>query len=279
MAAVRFSVVIPTRERAETLRYALHTCLDQKFDDYEIVVSDNDSSPATREVVAEAKSAKVRYFRTPRLLAMSSNWDFAVSQARGEYVILIGDDDALLPHALAELDKLFREQKARVIRWEAAFYTWPSFVLKGQENYIRVPMGRALREVAGLDVIRAVIGFLTPYTALPMLYNASVHRSILDELRANTGRVFPHPVPDIYSGFAIAAVAGNFLTTDVPMSIAGQSGASNGIATLFHRGASPIDREFRDLNAREGFHSDPRIPELPAFPHVPVADAFSFAKR
>src|SRR5262249_55672413 len=69
------------------------------------------------------------------------------------------------------------------------------------------------------------------------------------------------------------------LSTDVPMSVAGQSGASNGIAVLFNRGQSPIDREYRDLNAKDGFLRDPRIPDLPVFPHVPVADSFAFAKR
>ena len=40
----RFSVVIPTRDRAETLRVTLATCLDQDFDDYEIGLdADGDS--------------------------------------------------------------------------------------------------------------------------------------------------------------------------------------------------------------------------------------------
>ena len=279
MAAVKFSVVIPTRERAATLRHSLRTCLDQKFDDYEIIVSDNDGSPATKAVVDEVACAKVRYVRTPGLLAMSSNWDFAVSHARGEYVILIGDDDGLLPHALPELDRLTRERDAKVVRWEPAYYTWPSFALPGHADYLRVPLGRGVRELVGIDVIRTVISFEISYSALPMLYNAAVHRSILEELRAKTGRVLPHPVPDVYSGFAIAAVAGRYLSTDIPMSIAGQSGGSNGIAVLFNRGCSAIDREFRELNAKEGMLPDPRIPDLPVFPHVPVADSFAFAKR
>jgi hypothetical protein len=86
-------------------------------------------------------------------------------------------------------------------------------------------------------------------------------------------------VPDVYSGFAVAAVAGRYLSTDIPMSISGQSGASNGIAVLFNRGRSAIDREFRELNEQEGLLPDPRIPDLPVFPEVPVADAFAFAKR
>lgn len=279
MASVKFSVVIPTRERAATLRYALRTCLNQNFDDYEVIVSDNDSSPPTKAVVDEVASPKVRYVRTPGPLAMSSSWDFAVSHARGEYVLLIGDDDGLLPHALVELDGLTRERKARVVRWDPAYYTWPSFALTDQANYLRVPLGRALREVDAMDTVRAVVAFHSFYTALPMFYNAAIHRSVLATLRDRTGRVFPHPVPDVYSGFAVAAVAGTYLSTDVPMSVAGQSGASNGIAVLFNRGRSAIDREFRELNTKEGLLPDPRIPDLPVFPHVPVADSFVFAKR
>ncbi len=82
MSAPRFSVVIPTRERADTLRFALRTCLDQAFDDYEVIVSDNFSSPATRGVVDEAAAPKVRYVRTPEPVAMSTNWEFAVAHAR-----------------------------------------------------------------------------------------------------------------------------------------------------------------------------------------------------
>ena len=65
----RFSVVIPTRERAETLRVTLATCLDQDFDDYEIVVCDNAGGGATREVVDAARSGRIRYHRSETPLA------------------------------------------------------------------------------------------------------------------------------------------------------------------------------------------------------------------
>jgi len=276
---IKFSVVIPTRERAATLKHCLRTCLDQNFDAYEVIVSDNYSSSATRAVVDEAASSKVRYFRTPGPLAMSSNWEFGVSHARGEYVILIGDDDGLLPYALKELDTLTRQSHAKAIRWDAAYYTWPSLAIAGQGNYLRIPLDRGLREIDSMEAIREVIGFRSFYTSLPMLYNAAVHRDVLATLREKTGRVFPYAIPDVYSGFAVAAVAGSFLSTDVPMSVSGQSGASNGIATLFQRGQSTIDKEFRDFNSRESLLPDPRVPDLPVFPHVPVADTFLYAKQ
>ena len=64
MREPRFSIIIPTRERADTLYYALLSAVDQDFDDYEVVVYDNCSSAATRDIVEKIGSTKVRYFRS-----------------------------------------------------------------------------------------------------------------------------------------------------------------------------------------------------------------------
>src|SRR5207245_7033676 len=42
-AAVRFSVLLPTRNRLEYLRLAIETVRRQDYQDWEIIVSDNDS--------------------------------------------------------------------------------------------------------------------------------------------------------------------------------------------------------------------------------------------
>ena len=61
MSNPRFSIVIPTRERAETLWHTLHACLAQRFDSYEIFVCDNCSSAATKETVKSFESRKIKY--------------------------------------------------------------------------------------------------------------------------------------------------------------------------------------------------------------------------
>jgi hypothetical protein len=278
MSRVRFSVVIPTRERADTLRFTLRTCLDQAFDDYEVIVSDNCSSPATKAVVDECASPKVRYVRTAEPVAMSTNWEFAVAEARGEYVTVLGDDDGLLPHALAELDRLVRAHAPKALRWMLAFYTWPTFIVAGHENYLRIPFGNRLVERAGAEVIKTVIGDLGAFEELPMVYNAIVRHDVLDDLRRRTGRVFPHPIPDVYSGFAVAHAAGRFLSTEVPMSLRGLSGSSNGIAALFDPGRTAIEQEYHALNAKDGLYSEPRAPNLPVLAAY-IADAFLYARR
>ena len=48
-----FTILVPTRERAETLRYTLQTCVVQEHNDLEILVSDNASQDATRDVLSD----------------------------------------------------------------------------------------------------------------------------------------------------------------------------------------------------------------------------------
>src|SRR5262249_35176714 len=145
MSGPKFSIVIPTRERATTLFHTLRTCLEQRFDRYEVIVSDNAGSPPTRAAVESFSSPRLRYLRTPRLLSMSSNWDFAVGHAEGDFIFVLGDDDALLPHALTELDRFTTAHDARAVRWSGAYYTWPDHALPGQANYLRVPLARGAR--------------------------------------------------------------------------------------------------------------------------------------
>ena len=46
----KFTVIIPTRERAETLYYAIKTCVEQDYENLEIIVSDNASQDDTEKL-------------------------------------------------------------------------------------------------------------------------------------------------------------------------------------------------------------------------------------
>src|SRR5262245_53547290 len=99
MTRPRYSIVVPVRERPETLAATLRTCLAVEHDDYEVVVFDNASGPGVREAVDSVAMprgpAPLRYERSDELLPMTQNWNAAVGHARGEYVIVIGNDDAI----------------------------------------------------------------------------------------------------------------------------------------------------------------------------------------
>ena len=90
---MHFTIVVPTRDRADTLEHTLRTCIAQDYDDLEILVSDNASTDNTRDVVASSSDRRIRYINTGRRLSMTSSFEFAYSHVKPGYVISIGDDD------------------------------------------------------------------------------------------------------------------------------------------------------------------------------------------
>jgi glycosyltransferase involved in cell wall biosynthesis len=101
-----FSIVIPTRDRPNLLRDAIESALQQEFDDYEIIVSDNSTNSETEKVVSEFESKKIRYFRTPKPLDMPRSWDFALSKANGKFITFLADDDILQKNSYDFIQKL-----------------------------------------------------------------------------------------------------------------------------------------------------------------------------
>jgi glycosyltransferase involved in cell wall biosynthesis len=278
MATPRFSVVIPTRQRANTLRHTLQTCLAQDYDDYEIVVCDNFSSPETRQVVDDCASERIVYLRTSRPLAMSVNWELAVEQARGEYVTVLGDDDGLMPYAFPALDDLLGRHEVRAIRWDRGMYSWPCYPIREDANVLRFPTVRDLGWCDGREQIRRVAHFKAGFDTLPMIYNSVIRRDLIDELRSKVGRVFPSTSPDVYTGFAFAYLDEAFLSVTVPFNVAGLSGHSNGVANQVLNGKSSVADDFYRLNDTDKIRIHPWVPDLTSNA-VAIADSFLSAKR
>lgn len=90
----KFTIGIPTFNRAGLLRTALKAALTQTHDEVEIIVSDNASTDNTAEVAREFGS-RVRYFRNDTNLGASANFCRLVELATGEYFSWLQDDDCI----------------------------------------------------------------------------------------------------------------------------------------------------------------------------------------
>ena len=275
MSNPRFSIVIPTRNRHTTLKYALLTCINQKnFGDYEIIVCDNCSSPETKKTVERFESEKIKYIRSDWPLAMSQNWELAVSHAEGEYVIVIGDDDGLLINALYKIDQLLRIFGTEVLRWQRVNYYWPDY--PKDKNRLVIPLVWQNRIMQSREIISKAANLKVIDWELPQLYNSAVHRDIIALLRKKTGRVFAATSPDLYSGFAFAYLSGSYLSVGLPMSISGGSKSSNGFANLASKN-NPIAHEFNLLNEKAHIRCHPQVPDIPVA-SAAIADSFLHAK-
>jgi glycosyltransferase involved in cell wall biosynthesis len=103
--APKLSVAIPTYSRAAYLAQAVQSVLTQSYSDFELLISDDGSSPDVQAAgeAAAARDRRVRYWRNSENLGLAGNWNRCVDEARGEYILIIGDDDRVAPGGLAAL--------------------------------------------------------------------------------------------------------------------------------------------------------------------------------
>ena len=111
----RISVVIPTYNRAAYLAGAIESALGQDCGDTEILVVDDGSRDASREVVAPyADSGRVRYVWQENA-GVSAARNRGIREARGEFVAFLDSDDAWLPGHLRRLSRaLVAHHEARI---------------------------------------------------------------------------------------------------------------------------------------------------------------------
>ena len=91
------SVGIPTFNRAAKLARAAESVLRQTHGDIELVISDNASADETENVCRElvARDGRVRYLRGTANRGPTANFNTVIGEMRGEYVMLLSDDDWL----------------------------------------------------------------------------------------------------------------------------------------------------------------------------------------
>ena len=127
---MRFSIVIPTYNRAAFLPKAIESVLAQTYTDWELIVVDDGSTDNTREVVSQYTDERITYIyqeNSERSAARNNG----IAYAKGEYVCFMDSDEYIDEN---RLDLLYKAIENSTIK-EACFYTDIRF--EGCENYIR----------------------------------------------------------------------------------------------------------------------------------------------
>lgn len=232
-----YSIIIPARNSAKTLRYTLMSCLNQRYQgSYEIVLSDN-SSPGNTEIYQLYKQlgdSRIKYYRTPREYNLSRSFEFAFLHAKGEFLLSLGSDDALLPWCLETLDGIRKKYPDEdIIQWERGFYAWPYFN-GGQQNQFVIPKGYKKNQwnqeyLSREYYFSSILSNSNLMYLLPNLYlNSGCKRSYVKKILKTTGRFYDGICQDIYMGMVNVALNEKILNIHYPLSIAGMSGNSIG---------------------------------------------------
>ncbi|KPJ94589.1 MAG: hypothetical protein AMJ53_04960 [Gammaproteobacteria bacterium SG8_11] len=220
------SILIPTRNRAAYLKYAIQSAINIRAEDIEIIVSENHSSDSSLEVCNSFSDPRLKVIRPSSPVPMHENWEFLLKEARGEWVTFVGDDDAVMPHCVDHLRYLCKKYpQAEAILSPKAYYFWDGC----QEVYgdstvnISIKAGEKWRD--SKKELKRCLNGVNDYRNLPEMYSGGFQRRTLINrvFRAQNGLYFRSVTPDAYSALMSVIFTYQFLETGVPMVWVGTS--------------------------------------------------------
>jgi glycosyltransferase involved in cell wall biosynthesis len=100
------SFCMSTYKRPEFLQKQIKSLLQQTFTDFEIIISDNDFEADIKEFKNVFNDKRIQYHVNPTNLGMVKSFNKSLSLAKGEYVVMITDDDPVYPDMLQSLYEL-----------------------------------------------------------------------------------------------------------------------------------------------------------------------------
>jgi glycosyltransferase involved in cell wall biosynthesis len=268
----KFSVLIPTKNGGEYLKSSISSVLSQDYDSYELIVSVNHSSDGTLEYLQSLNHPKLKVIQPAKPCSMTANFENGLSQMSGEWLIIIGDDDALLPHIFSRIDELLiatGPDKVRAISFRRALYFWPGCADLWGGIALSFSKSKSIRVASTWTTLLECIFGFRPYYELPELYtNKVVHSSVIKRIKDLSGGIFYNGIaPDSYSGVAIALLENNFLYVDEPAFLTGTSPKSNGLNNTSQNSLSSTTNK---KNIWSGIHRD--------FYQKSISDGFGEAK-
>jgi glycosyltransferase involved in cell wall biosynthesis len=99
------SICIPTYNGREHLKECLDSVRRQTFNDFEVVICDDQSSDGTLEharCLAEGDE-RFRFISNPCRFGLVGNWNNCIELSRGEWIKFVFQDDVIAPHCIEKL--------------------------------------------------------------------------------------------------------------------------------------------------------------------------------
>lgn len=229
------SVVIPTKNRSTYLKNCIYQVFNATNDEVEIIIQDNSDKPILNSETLNSYDKRIKYFYTNDNLSFVENFESAVKKATGEYVILIGDDDGILPNII---DLVFwaKENNCDAITSKILVtYYWPHSGAKNykcteDKGYIRI--NNIKNNIYLIDhyknfikVIKNACQFYHS-SKIPKIYHGIVKKELVEKIIQKNGKLFSGLSPDIYSSFMISMYAKKVGYSEIPYSIDGNCSKS-----------------------------------------------------
>ena len=247
------SIVIPTRNRQKYCIAAIENILSYDYPNFELCIRDNsDNDDVNSYIRTRVADPRIKYEYISERLNSVINMDAAIGLASGKYVVMIGDDDTILPEIFNVAQFADKEGIDSVCSLQTVSYFWPgaypgtdSGLLCLSEPFRSKVIDWSVTEKLDHLFAHGITRFLE--YKLPKVYHGLILRQRLLEVKKKTGHFFGGLSPDVYSTMALSLIVDNHVIVEKAITIAGACNMSSTSQNVNngHRGSLDDAPHFR----------------------------------
>jgi len=202
---MKFSILLPTRNGEKYLKKCIQSILSQVYDDMELIVFDNANTDGSARIIESfSKDKRLKKYKTETVVSVTENWNNALNKSSGDYVLMIGDDDYLLPGFFEKIESIIdRNNEPDGITFNGYSFVYPDVVRDCKTSFYSDPHFcyeeyLDSEKVLSVDFLRSIVDSMfkfharVPLNALPHVWS----RKVINRIK---GDLFRPPYPDHFA--------------------------------------------------------------------------------
>jgi glycosyltransferase involved in cell wall biosynthesis/GT2 family glycosyltransferase len=132
----KVSIVLPTYNGSAHLKNSINSCLNQTYNNIELIIVDDGSTDATPQLIGSFKDSRIKYVRHKKNVGLPEALNTGFANTQGEYLTWTSDDNEFLPNAIEEMVNFL--ERNRDIGLVYADY-WAHYLETGAKELRRMP--------------------------------------------------------------------------------------------------------------------------------------------
>lgn len=278
----KLSIIVPTRNRQKYAEKCVRTLLKFDANDYEVIVHDNSDNDTLLDMLKDViDNKKLRYAYDPSVLSFCANFEKSIEMSTGDYLIMIGDDDCVLPEIIGLVDEIRKKSIDAVLFPTCISYVWPNAI---KDNGGRLTIRKKPVSIKKLLSKNAIVNMIDSGNYdyqdfnFPKIYHGIVKREKLDLVKAQTGHYFGGLTPDIYSAVALSYYIDEMLYVNYPFTIPGMCAKSGSADSVTGRHTGELN-DAPHFRGQDGYKWDNEVPYLYTVDTIWAETAFKAIKE
>lgn len=154
MNKIFFSIILTCYNAEKYLHETFKNVLNQKYNNFEIIVTDNCSTDNTVKEIKKFKSKKIKLYLMKKNIGRVQALNFAIKKSKGKYICILDSDDCLEKNWMSNVNQFINKSKEKF----GVICGWSKFI--DSKNKV---IGR-LKGPSNLDNVNHILFYALPFS-------------------------------------------------------------------------------------------------------------------